>query len=93
MICLCLNYYTILIANYLDQIHNENMFCKDGMTSLYVPELIEKLNTHWTKEKVKIILDLIHFLINDKMSENNVLSLENIMNNIDKEIQGLIGNL
>ena len=62
MICICLNYYTILIANYLDQIHNENMFCKDGMTSLYVPELIEKLNTHWTKEKVKIILDLIHFL-------------------------------
>jgi hypothetical protein len=93
MICLCLNYYTILIANYLDQNHNESMFCKDGMTSLYVPELIEKLNTHWTKEKVKIILDLIHFLINDKMCENNVLSLENIINNIDKEIQGLIGNL
>ncbi len=42
---------------------------------------------------MKIILDLIHFLINDKMSENNVLSLENIINNIDKEIQGLIGNL
>ena len=41
----------------------------------------------------KIILDLIHFLINDKMSENNVLSLENIINNIDKEVQGLISNL
>ena len=54
---------------------------------------IQMVTTTVTKEKVKIILDLIHFLINDKMSENNVFSLENIMNNIDKEIQGLIGNL
>lgn len=93
MICLCLNYYTIFIANYLDQIYNEKMFCKDGKTCLYSAEIIEKLNAQWTKEKIKIILDLIHFLTNDKMAGNNVLSLENIMSNIDIETQELINSI
>ena len=93
MICLCLNYYTILISNYLDQNYNEDMFCKDWMTNLYSVEIIEKFNIHWTKEKINIILELIYFLTTDKMCGNNVLSLENIMNNIDKETQKLIDNI
>ena len=40
-----------------------------------------------------IILELIYFLTTDKMCGNNVLSLENIMNNIDKETQKLIDNI
>jgi hypothetical protein len=93
MICLCLNYYTILISNYLDQNYNENMFCKDGMTNLYIAEIINKFHSHWTKEKINIILELIHFLTNNKTLGNNVLSLENIMNNIDKETPLLIENI
>lgn len=92
IICLCLNYYSIFISNYLSQIYNEKMFCKDGMTSLYSAEIIEKMNAQWTKEKIKIILDLISFLNNDKMAANNVISLENIMNNIDIESQTLINS-
>ena len=92
IICLCLNYYNIYISNYLDQIYNEKMFCKDNMSSLYSAEIIEKMNSQWSKEKIKIILDIISFLNNDKMAANNVLSLENIMNNIDIESETLINS-
>lgn len=93
MICLCLNYYHTIISNYVEQIYNDTIFCKDSMTSLYSNEIIDKLNSQWTNEKIKIILDLISFLTNDKMAGNNVKSLENIMNNIDIETQELINNM
>jgi len=93
MICLCLNYYNTIINNYVEQIYNETIFCKDSMTSLYISEIIDKLNSQWTQEKIKVILDLISFLINDKMASNNVKSLENIMNNIDLETQEIINNI
>ena len=63
------------------------------MTILYNNEVIEKLNSQWTKEKIKIVLDLISFLTNDKMATNNVKSLENIMNNIDNETRDLIKSM
>jgi hypothetical protein len=63
------------------------------MSILYNTEVIDKLNSQWSKEKIKIILDLISFLTNDKMASNNVKSLENIMNNIDLETQELIQNM
>jgi hypothetical protein len=63
------------------------------MTILYNNEVIDKLNNQWSKEKIKIILDLISFLTNDKMAANNVKSLENIMSNIDIETQELIKNM
>jgi hypothetical protein len=93
MICLCLNYYHTIINNYVEQIYNDNIFCKDSMTSLYTSEIIDELNAQWTTDKIKIILDLISFLINDKMAGNNVKSLENIMNNIDLETQEIINNI
>jgi hypothetical protein len=93
MICLCLNYYHTIINNYVEQIYNETIFRKDAMTLLYTKEVIEKLNTQWSQEKIKIILDLISFLTNDKMALNNVKSLENIMDNIDIETQEILGNI
>jgi hypothetical protein len=93
MICLCLNYYHTIINNFVEQIYNENIFCKDNMTILYGNEVVDKLNAQWSKEKIKIILDLISFLTNDKMAINNVKSLENIMNNIDIETRELISNM
>ena len=92
-ICLCLNYYYIIINNFVEEIYNENIFCKDNMSILYNAEVIDKLNSQWTKEKIKIILDLISFLTSDKMASNNVKSLENIMSNIDSETQDLIQNM
>ena len=93
MLPLCLNYYYIIINNFVEQMYNDNIFCKDNMTILYNNEVIDKLNNQWTKDKIKIILDLISFLTNDKMAANNVKSLENIMSNIDIETQELIKNM
>jgi hypothetical protein len=92
MICLCLNYYHTIITNFVEEICNETIFRKDSMSSMYTKEIIEKLNTQWEQEKIKIILDLISFLNNDKMATNNVKSLENIMDNIDIETQEIINN-
>jgi hypothetical protein len=90
IICLCLSYYHVIINNYVEQIYNENIFRKDYMTSLYTKDIVTDLNTGWSSEKIKIILDLISFLTNDKMAINNVKSLENIMDNIDVETQHFI---
>jgi hypothetical protein len=92
VICLALNYFTILIQNYLDQNFNESIFQKDGLTILYTKELVASLNSLWNQEKIKVILDLITFLTNDKSASANVKSLENIMQTIDLETSSVILN-
>ncbi len=67
------------------------MFYKDGMTCLYTKETIDLLNKQWTTEKIKIVLDIITFLNKDNIPSNNVKSLENIMENIDKNTQDILG--
>ena len=93
MICLCLNYYHTIITNSVEQIYNDTIFRKDTMSSLYTKDVIDQLNTQWTQEKIKVILDLITFLTNDKMAINNVKSLENIMDNIDIETQLILNSI
>jgi hypothetical protein len=61
------------------------------MTPYYTTELLESCFKIWTDEKIKIILDLITFLNNDTSDAyENVKSLENIINNVDKNIQSII---
>ena len=85
IIVLSLNYYYTIISNHVEQIYNENIFQKDTMTSLYTKELVDELTNKWTNEKTQVVLDLIGFLNNDSKAANNVKSLENIMENIDKD--------
>jgi hypothetical protein len=89
MICLCLNYYNILINSYVEQKYNATLFQEDAMTSKYTKELTQKLNSHWTDDKLTIILDLISFLTGDKMASNNVKSLENLMESVDSQTQSV----
>lgn len=95
IITLCLNYYYAIITNHLEQIQVtvDKLFFKDSMTSLYTKEIIDKLNEQWKDENIKVILDLITFLTRDVMAMNNVKSLENIMENIDKNTQSVIVGL
>ncbi len=87
IIRLCLNYYHVIITNHLTQTYSDTIFRKDSMSSLYTPEIVETLNAMWTPDKIKIILDLVVFLNNDAIAESNVRSLENIVDNIDKDTQ------
>lgn len=90
IINLVLTYYYTIITYFIKGDSVENIFIKDGMSILYTDELTKTLNSQWTKEKVKIILDLISFLNNDIMAVENVKSLENIISSIDKTSQDII---
>lgn len=92
IITLCLHYYYAIITNHVDQKYNESIFHKDSFSSLYSKELIELLNDQWTQEKIKVILDLISFLTNDSMANENVKSIDTIMINIDKNTQQILLN-
>ena len=86
LICLTLNYYYAIIANNTNgQSHltNDNIFREDSLTKYYTEDLVEKFNEQWTDNKIKVVLDLIHF-VSDNDGEHNVGSLENIMIDIDK---------
>ena len=90
IIGLSLNYYYTIITNHVDQIYNETIFHKDFMTSLYTTEIVNDVSKQWTEEKIKVVLDLISFLTNDDMAFNNVKSLENIMEHIDKNMHQIL---
>jgi hypothetical protein len=87
IVSLCLNYYYAIITNHVEQQLNDKLFYKDSMTCLYTKEITDNLNEQWTDEKIKVVLDLITFLTRDVMAMNNVKSLENIMESIDKNTQ------
>ena len=89
IINLTLNYYYVILTNHISQQYNENMFNKDNFTCYYTKEACESLNSQWTIEKIKVVLDIISYVIkfNDN---NNVKSLETIMESIDKNTQTII---
>ena len=86
---LCLNYYYTLISNYLEEKYNETLFRKDNMTSFYTTELIESFNKLWTQDRIKIVLNLTTYLIDNEHADLDVKSLENIMDNIDSQTQSV----
>ncbi len=90
MVILVLNYYGTIIKNYVDKVYNQNIFSRDGMTPFYGGELVAELNARWTQERVKVVLDIVGFILVGNENENNVKSLENIMENMDKETGSII---
>ena len=95
IIQLCLNYYHAIIHNALGSapIACESIFTRDAMTNMYTEDTVEKLNRQWTPEKIKIVLNLIDFLVNDDLAQSNVRSMETIMSNIDKETHAIISRV
>ena len=87
---LTLNYYYALLTNHIEQQYNDNMFNKDNFTCYYTKEVCDNLNKQWTDEKIKVVLDIISFLLKYNDNPNNVKSLETIMESIDKNTQLVI---
>ena len=86
-------YKGCIITNHIEQKSSDSIFYKDTITCLYSKELIDALTEQWSKEKIKIILDLISFLTNDSMASNNVKTLETIMDNHDPNSHIIISNM
>ena len=87
---LTLNYYYALLTNHIEQQYNDNMFNKDNFTCYYTKEVCDNLNKQWTDEKIKVVLDIISFLLKYNDNPNNVKSLETIMESIDKNTKLVI---
>ncbi len=83
IITITLNYYYALLTNHIKEEYNENMFIKDSFTCYYTQSVCELLNKQWIDSKIKVVLDLITFLLDNDDAVNNVKSLETIMNGID----------
>lgn len=87
IIRLCLNYYSTLIDNHLQEIYNDLLFKKDNMSPLYTSDITASLVKLWTQDRIKIILNLTTFLISDENASANVKSVETIMVDIDTQVQ------
>jgi hypothetical protein len=83
---ICLNYYLSLISNHFEEKNNTSLFLKDGMTTFYTNENLDKLFKIWSQDKIKIVLNLTTFLLSDDSAETNVKTLETIMEGIDKQV-------
>ena len=84
MVILCLNYYSNIISNHLSEYFNEELFKDNDITKLYTDELVEKLNSRWTSEKLIVVLELNNYL------SNNINCIETFIKNIDKETSEII---
>ena len=94
IITLTLNYYYALLTNHIQQIYNENMFIKDSFTCYYTQTMCETLNKQWSDAKIKVVLDLITFLLdNVNDAASNVRSLETIINGIDENTKTIIAEI
>lgn len=91
IITITLNYYYSLLTNHINETYNETMFVKDNLTCYYTHDMVDKLNKQWTDEKIKIVLDIIAFLLKNE-NPNNVKSLETIMEDIDKNTKSIINS-
>jgi hypothetical protein len=65
------------------------MFVKDSFTCYYTPPVCESLNKQWNETKIKIVLDIVTFLIDNEEASNNVKSLETIMHGIDEHTKSI----
>lgn len=90
IITITLNYYYVILTNHIQEIYNENMFVKDSFTCYYTSNVIEKLNSQWSDKNIKVVLDLICFLIENNDASNNVKSLETIIDGIDDNTRNII---
>jgi len=82
-------YYNI-IANYLGDMYNDKLFIKDNISNIYNDELVKKLNAIWSTDRIKIVLNMVDFIDNDKGSEKSVKCLEEFMGLIDSEISTIM---
>jgi hypothetical protein len=85
IITLCLNYYIIVINNYLDKTIHKNICMEDECSHLYTKELLLSIKTIWGHQKIKYVLDIVLFLIDDPNATNNVKSLETFIYGLDND--------
>ena len=86
-----LYFYYNIIENYLCCKYNERLFMSDSFSIYYTDNLIEKFNSQWTREKIKIVLEMIEFINNDNSDLNkSIKCFEEFMIIIDNNVNTLL---
>jgi hypothetical protein len=85
-----LQYYHILIANYVDEKYDAALFREDSMTVLYSEPVVNALNAQWNESWLTVVLDLVGFLSNDSVSAENIRALESLMVSVDANTRKLL---
>ena len=88
IICLCFNYFNILIENYLDRGTSKKLFLRDNMSVFYTDELNATTSKLWNEQKITIVLNLITYISSD--TQDDVKSLETIMEGVDRSVRHVL---
>ena len=95
----CLKFYDYIIEFHLDNLSADipnskkpPMLNETSLPSDNDNQITKLMNDRWTDEKIKILIELVHFIVTQKGEYYNdyLKSLENFMIPIDKESQTLI---
>jgi hypothetical protein len=93
---LCLKYYHVIILNFIKQtttvsLFEDSLIIENDINHLYTSDFLDHLKDQWNSSKLKIVLDLMEFLLADNINKiNNIKSLETIIQNIDEETHCII---
>lgn len=87
-----LNYYNYIIESHLSGKVDDKLFVKDSYSEFYNSSILKSLNSIWNNEKIKIVLNLIEFINNEKESNKNVKCLEEFMTLIDENVKNIFVN-
>ena len=82
--------YDNIISNHLGENYNKNLFVKDNFTALYSEDIMTKIKSIWSDERIKILLNMIEFIDNANSSNDSIKCLEDFMISIDREVENIL---
>jgi hypothetical protein len=84
-------YYNI-IENHLScgVAFNPNVFMPDPNTPIYNNILVNSLNSKWSYEKIKVVLNFFEYVDSDTTNKSSIKCLDEFMINIDNETHSYI---
>jgi hypothetical protein len=83
-----LNYYHAIISNFVNSKYDNSLFRRDEITAFYNDELTAELYSQWSEQWITAVLDVIGFLSDNAISQENIRILESLMTSIDSKTQG-----
>ena len=82
--------YYNLISNYLGENYNKSLFMKDEITALYNDTIVKSLNSKWTNDKIKMLLNMFEFVDKDENNKSSVKCLDEFMVHIDNDTRSYL---
>jgi hypothetical protein len=82
--------YNNIISNHLGDKYNERLFIRDNMSNMYSPDITNKLNSIWSPNKIKFLLNIIDFINKTNNSVESIKCLEEFVTSVDKEVEVII---